>query len=478
MSDQTIKCPKCGTKIPLSEALTNQIENSIRAQYEEESAKKAQDLEKEKQALKRQQKELEKQKESISEQVEEQIKEEKKKIAADKKVIEKQRQEIEDTVSEQVEAERKKIANQKKELDNKRKQIDEEIAEREKELRSTLTKQLRAKITEEQSVQTKALEQELEEKNKQIIESNKKELELRKQHQKLEEEKAAVKLTVQRQLDEERKKIYETASQKAAEEQQLKLRERDDQIEAMKKQLDEMRRKADVGSQERQGEALEGTLQDTLQQAFPYDSFEEIKKGQRGADILQIVRNSTGKECGKILWESKNTKDFSSKWIEKIKTDQQDANADMSVIMSMALPKGIDNFGPFEGIWVTDYKSTIGLCNAFRETLIRVERERVINKHQDSMRDVLYKYVTGQEFAMRIKRMAEAYIGMQRDLEAEKRAMNKIWSKREKQISTVLDNLSGIRGEIEGMVGGQKILHAIETLSLEAITEEEEIEKD
>ncbi|MCX5638692.1 MAG: DUF2130 domain-containing protein [Planctomycetota bacterium] len=178
------------------------------------------------------------------------------------------------------------------------------------------------------------------------------------------------------------------------------------------------------------------------------------------------------------MWESKNTKDFSNKWIEKIKADQQEASADMAVIMSIALPKGIDNFGSYEGIWVTDYKSAIGLCTAFRETLIRVERERIVTQHQDSMKDVLYKYVTGQEFAMRVKRIAETYVIMQRDLETEKRAMNRIWSRREKHIAIVLDNLSGMRGEIEGVVGGQKVLPAIETLSLEGIVEEDESEQD
>jgi hypothetical protein len=449
MPDQTIKCPKCGAKIPLSEALTNQIEDSIRAQYEAEAAKKTQELDKEKQALKKRQKELEKQKDAITEQVEEQVKAEKKKLAVEKKALEAQRQEIEDQVAEKLKAERGK-----------------------------LTEQLRAKLAKEQFEQTKALEQELEEKRKQLTEANKKELELRKQQQKLEEEKAAIELTVQRKLDEERKKISEAASEKAAAEQQLKIREKDDLIKFMQQQIEALKRKAETGSQERQGEALEGTLQDTLQQAFPYDKFEEVKKGQRGADILQTVRNNIGKECGKILWESKNTKDFSDKWIEKIKTDQQEAGADMAVIMSIALPKGIDNFGPYEGIWVTDYKSAIGLCTAFRETLTRVERERIVTQHQDSMKDVLYKYVTGQEFAMRVRRITETYVIMQKDLETEKRAMNRIWSKREKHIAVVLDNLSGMRGEIEGVVGEQKVLPAIETLSLEGIVEADEKEQD
>jgi hypothetical protein len=213
-------------------------------------------------------------------------------------------------------------------------------------------------------------------------------------------------------------------------------------------------------------------LKKNCRRSFPYDKIEEIKKGARGADILQTVRNTSGKECGTILWESKNTKDFQKAWVQKLKKDQQAAKANVSVIMSVALPEGIENFGKFDEVWVTNYRSAVGLCTAFRETLIRVERERMVTQHQDSMKDIVYKYVTGQEFAMRVKRIADAYIAMQRDLESEKRAMNRIWSKREKQITTVLDNLTGMRGEIEGIVGGEKALPTIDSLSLKGVAEE------
>lgn len=411
MPDQTIICPKCGAEIPLNEALTGQIEQVIKAKYEADAAAKEKDLQAKLQQIDKQSKELQAKEQSIAQQVAEQLKTERKTIAEQEKV----------------------------------------------------------KALAEQAEQTKALQEELAEKRNQLSEANKKELELRKQQQKLEEEKAQIELTVQRQIDQERKKIAETATAKAAEEQQLKMREKDDQLEAMKKKIDELKRKAEVGSQERQGEALEGTLQDVLQQAFPYDKFEEIKKGQRGADIMQIVRNNMAKQCGKILWESKNTKDFSNTWIDKIKADQQGSGADMAVIMSIALPKAIDHFGPYEGIWVTDYKSAVGICAAFRDSLIRVERQRLVTEHQDGMKDIVYKYITGQEFAMRVKRIADAYIGMQSDLESEKRSMSKIWSKREKQISLVLDNLTSMSGEIEGVIGGQKLLPSMDTFSLDAI---------
>jgi hypothetical protein len=418
VSDQTIKCPKCGTEIPLTEALTGQIEQSIRAKYEAETAKKDQELDKEKEALKKQQEELEN-----------------------------QRQSVDEKVAEQVKAERKKIAEQEK-----------------------------AKVLAEQSEQTKALEQELEEKRKQVIEANKKELELRKQQQKLEEEKAAMELTVQRQIDTERKKILEEAGEKAAEEQQFKMREKDDLIKSMQVQIENLKRRAESGSQEAQGEAMEGALHDILQQTFPFDRIEEVKKGQRGGDVVQVVRNTAGKECGKILWESKYTKDFQKVWIEKFKKDQQEEGVEIAVIVTMTLPKEIKNFGPLENIWITNFASAMGLSAALRMGLINAAREKALTDNRETLKDIIYKYVTGQEFALQIRALAEAFIRMQVDLNKEKRAMERIWKSREKQIETVLSNVSGIRGSLEGYIG-QKFLPSLETLSLEDIeTDQNEAE--
>jgi hypothetical protein len=436
MSEQTIKCPKCGTKIPLK-ALTEQIEDTIRNQYEANAEKQSQELEREKQALKKQQKELDKQKQSLDEQVDEQVKAERKKIAEEKKILETQRQEVEDQVAEKLKAER-----------------------------GTLTEQLRARLAKEQVEQTKALERELEEKSKQIIESNRKELELRKQQQKLKEEKEAIELTVQQQIDDKTKKIFEEATQKASEEQQFKIREKDNLIKSMQGQIENLKRRAESGSQEAQGEAMEGALKDILQQTFPLDRIEEIKKGQQGADVVQVVRNASVKECGRILWESKYTKDFQKGWIEKLKRDQQDEGAEIAIIVTTSLPKEIKNFGPFENVWITDFSSAMGLSAALRVGLINSAREKVLTDNQETLKDFIYKYITGQEFLLQIRAVAEAFIRMQGDLNKEKRAMERIWKSREKQIETVLSNISGIRGSLEGYIG-QKILLPLETLSLD-----------
>jgi hypothetical protein len=414
MADQTIKCPHCGKDIEVTEVLTHSIRESMRNELESELAKNEQEFAKQQAALKQ----------------------------------------------------------KERELATKQESIDEQVAEKVKAGQKLITETERKKILAEQSEQTKALEQELEEKRKQLTEANKKELELRKQQQKLEEEKAAMELTVQRQLDTERKKISEEAGKKAAEEQQLKMREKDDQLDSMKKQIDDLKRKSEIGSQEAQGEAMEGSLKDKLSQIFPFDVFDDVKKGIRGADIVQRVRNSVGKECGTILWETKNTQAFSKDWIEKLKKDQQEAQAELAVIATITLPKEIKGFGIVDDVWITDYQTAICLATALRYGLISVAREKLVVTNQSTVKDIVYRYVTGQEFTLQVKSIVAAFGRMKDDLESEKRAMQKYWKSREKQIETVLGGVSNIYGAIEGYVG-QKQLPQIDPLLLDAAPEEE-----
>ncbi len=400
MKNQIIKCPNCGIEIELTEVLTDQIEQSIRGKYKAEAAQKEQEITARVEALKQKEKVL----------------------------IEKQ-QAIDEQVAEQVKAERVKIAEAE-----------------------------RKKILSEQAEETKALQVELQEKSQKLSEMQRQEIELRRKQRDIEQKQQELELENQRKLDAERKKIAEEAAQKAADEQLLKMKQKDDQLEAMKKQVNELKRRIEVGSQEAQGEALEGALQDMLMQAFPYDRFEEVKKGQRGADILQVVINPNGKECGKIVWEAKYTKTYSNSWIGKLKGDQQEAGAELAVLAATALPREVKNFGLLDGVWVSDFASVLGLATALRIGLIGAAREKMVSANQDTVKDVIYRYVTGPEFMMQIRAIAEAFEGMKGDLDRERRAMEKIWKSREKQIETVLMNVAGIQGSLQGYLGAKSRL--------------------
>lgn len=395
MTEQTIKCPKCGAEIPLTEALTGQIETVIRAKFEAAAAAREKDYQVRLRAM--------------QEQADETLKAERKKIAA---------------------------------------------AER-------------ATILAEQSDATKAMQEELAAQKKALAAAQQNELALRKERQKLEEDRQAFELSIQRKMDEERKQIEEKARQKALDEQALRAREKDDKIESLTRQINELQRKAEQGSQEAQGEALEGALLDGLRMEFPFDVFEEVKKGQRGADIMQTVRNPQGKECGKIIWESKYTKLFGGGWVEKLKADQQEAGAAVAVLATVTLPKEIKNFGLYEGVWVTDYASAMGLGAALRVGLIGAARERALAVNQGTAKDLIYGYVTGQEFGMQVRAIAEAFGRLKSDLDKERQAMERIWKSREKQLEVVLGNIAGMRGSLEGYAG--KALMGLETTGLEAI---------
>jgi len=411
MSDQNIKCHNCGTEIPLTEALTGQIEHDIKARYQRKVNELNQDFQKQQAQLAKQTEMLEAKKSAVAQDVAQQLRLAKEKIVAEQ----------------------------------------------------------RAKILDEQAEAKKALQQELAEKTNKLSEANKKELEMLKQQRVLQEKSENIELEVQRKMNEQRKKIAEDATEKVLEDNKLKMREKDDLIKGMQEQVENMKRRAALGSQEAQGEALEDELKELLEREFPFDKIEEVKKGARGADIVQIVHNGSGKACGKILWESKNTKEFQKPWVEKLKTDQQQAQADIAVLLSIAKPNNIKHFGLHEGIWITDFNSTIGLATALRHGIIESSRQKAITVGRDTIKDVIYNYITSQEFALHISSVMNSYKQMHEDLEYEKRAMTRIWKKREKQISTVLDNVSGLYGSIEGIVGEQKQLPKIEVISLDEI---------
>ncbi len=355
-----------------------------------------------------------------------------------------------------LEEEKKIVAVQKQE-------IEQEITGRVETQRLQLVKNAENHAKADQEI----IQRQLEDTQRQLELANKNELELRKRHTEVESDKKHIDLTIQRRVDEERNAIQDRASKDAMEQEQLKLREKDDQLTAMKNQIDELKRRAEVGSQQGQGEALELKLEEELRQAFFSDKFSEVKKGQRGADIVQEVYNQNGKLCGTIIIESKNTNLFSSTWIPKLRKDQQAAKANWAVLVTVAMPKDIDNFGLQDGIWISNVTSIIGLIAALRQTLIEVTKQKIVSSGKQSVAGLVYDYVTGPEFVMHLKTISAAFTTMQEELEKEKRALTLIWKKREHQINAVLLNISGMAGSIEGI--SQKALPVSE--SLEEISE-------
>ena len=313
----------------------------------------------------------------------------------------------------------------------------------------------KAKIEAQESLNIKIsdLNEQLEEKTKNLKEAQRQELELRKRQRELVEKEEKLELELSRKIDAERQKIIQKTSKEFEETHRLKDAEKDKQLDDMKKQIDELKRKSEQGSQQMQGEVLELELEESLKEEFPFDVIEPVAKGVKGGDIIQTVKTQSGRICGKILWETKRTKNWSDSWIQKLKDDQRDAKADLAILVSETLPKGFHHFRLISGVWVTDILSAVSLALALRVVLIQVARERETQVGKKEKMELAYNYLTGQEFRNRVEAIVESFTAMKADLEAERRAMLKTWAKREKQIERVISNAAGMHGDLQEIAG-------------------------
>ncbi|MCK5215079.1 MAG: DUF2130 domain-containing protein [Candidatus Omnitrophica bacterium] len=331
--------------------------------------------------------------------------------------------------------------------------------------KADLTAKAQKEALESVNLDLSDLKAQLDEKTKKLQGAEQFELKLRKKTRELEEKEKSLELEIMRKLDEERKSMEESLSKDFQEQHRLKDAEKEKQLSDMRKQIEDLQRKAEQGSQQNQGEVLELELEDVLKTEFPLDEIEPIGKGQRGADVLQIVKTQFGRVCGKILWETKRTKNWSDGWIQKLKDDQREAKADICVIVSEALPSGLSNFNQTNGVWVCSLQAYLSLAIALRVTLIQVASANLSQEGKNEKMEIMYKYLTGSEFRNRVEAIVESFVAMKSELEAEKRAIQKIWSKREKQIENVITHIGGMHGDLQGIVGSS--LPTIKMLELD-----------
>jgi hypothetical protein len=321
------------------------------------------------------------------------------------------------------------------------------------EAREKLEVQARKRATDSVAVELKDLRQQLADREKQVEIAQNQELELRKKQRDLEQREKNQELEMARKLDDERKKIWQEAAAKSDEQNQLKLREKDLLMEQLQKQIEVLNKKVEQGPQQRQGEVQELELEDRLRAQFPLDEIEPVAKGKKGGDVLQRVRDRLGHDAGAILWESKRTRNWSDTWIPKLKDDQRDAKADVAVIVTEVLPKDVAHSGQVDGVWVTDFQFALGLGMALREALVQVAQARNALSGRTEKMQVVYDYLSGQQFKQRVEAIVESFKSMKEDLETEKRSMERQWAKREKQIEGVIKNTAGMYGDLQGIIG-------------------------
>ncbi|HEV8081462.1 MAG TPA: DUF2130 domain-containing protein [Chitinophagaceae bacterium] len=373
-----------------------------------------------------------------------------------------------ENLSRQYSVQQLELEKQQKEFEEKKKKANDLFAERLQverlKLETELQEQLRKSISSDFENKLRLLEQNNKDNEEKLKSARKKELDFLQKEQQLKNKENELDLNMQRQLQQEREKIGEEI--KKSEQQKnlaketeylFKLRELEKQRDDQKKLVEEMKRKAEQGSMQLQGEVQEQALEDMLKNAFPFDLITEVAKGRRGADCIQTVRNNFGQECGHIIYESKRTQNFSGEWIEKLKTDMRTEKADIAVIVTNRMPKDMDCFGLKDGVWICCFDEVKALAGVLRDGVMRVYSSAKSHENKGDKINMLYSYLTSNEFTEKWKAMREGFLSIAQSIQKEKDVMEKLWAARKKQLEKILYNSNDIKGSIDGISGHDTI---------------------
>jgi len=377
-----------------------------------------------------------------------------------KQRYEKQMQEY----ASQISVEKKKLEEEQKAFEEKKKKENElfqqKLQQEKLKLESELQQQLRKSIAADYENKLRLLQQSAEENEEKLKTARQKEFEFLKKEQELKNKEQELEILLQKKLLQERnslvqqiRKEEESRTSLKETEYQLKLKELEKQLEDQRRLAEEMKRKAEQGSMQLQGEVQELLLEEMLRDYFPYDKIGEVGKGVEGADCIQVVRNHIGIDCGKIIFESKRTKTFNAAWIEKLKTDMRNKQADVAILVTQAYPKDMSCFGERDGVWVCSFSEVVALTTALRHTIIRIAETKKAEENKGEKMQMLYSYLTGNEFRQQIETIVEGFLSMKNSISKERIQMEKLWKEREKQLEKVLLSTSGMYGSIKGIAG-------------------------
>jgi hypothetical protein len=402
MTEPTLTCPTCRTEIKLTESLAAPLIADTRIRYETQLAQKEAEIAAREAAIRDQQE----------------------RVAS-------ARQEIDAEVAARLDEERGKIA----------------VAEA-----------LRAKRLVETDLEARAkeiadLNEVLKQRDTKLAEAQQAQADLIRKQRELDDAKRELDLTVENRVQAGLTLVRDKAKQETEAALGLRVREKEEQIASMQRQIEDLKRKAEQGSQQLQGEVQELALEELLRQRFARDLIEPVPKGEFGGDLIQRVVGPAGQVVGSILWEAKRTKNWSDGWLGKLREDQRAAKADVALIVSQALPKDVQTFDYIDGVWVVDPKCAIAVAVALRESLLAVSSARLAGEGQQTKMEMIYRYLTGPRFRHRVEAVVERFTEMQADLDRERKAMTRLWAKREEQIHGVVETMAGLYGDLQGIAG-------------------------
>jgi hypothetical protein len=415
-NEPIITCPHCQSEIKLTESLAAPLIQATQKQYEQAIAQKESEIAKREAAIRTQQNDLVREKASLEEQVAARITTERTKIAA------------------------------------------EEIKK---------AKLLAAVDLDQKAKELADLQEVLKERDAKLAGAQKAQADFVRKQRELDDATREMDLIIEKKVEESLGAIREKAKQEAEESLKLRVLEKEEQIASMQRKIEELKRRAEQGSQQLQGEVQELELEAILRARFPRDIIEPVPKGEFGGDVLHRVIGPLDQQCGTILWESKRTKNWSDGWLSKLRDDQRTAKAEVALLVSNALPKGIVSFDLVDGVWVTEVRCALPVAIALRQSLIELSTVRHAGEGQQTKMELVYQYLTGPRFHHRIEAIVEKFSDMQADLERERKAMTRLWAKREVQIRGVIESTIGMYGDLQGIAGST--LQEIDGLNLQLL---------
>lgn len=421
-----ITCPKCHAEIPLTESLAAPLIAATRKQFEQQLLQKDNEIARREQG----------------------VQEKEKEIAEARRTLENR---VADQVAAQLNAERSRV-----------------IAEESRKAKLANAAELEGKIRE-----LADLREVLKGRDEKLAAAQKTQAELLKKQRELDDARRELELTIEKRVQEGLAEIQARARREAEEGLRLKVMEKDQMIASMQQKIEELMRKAEQGSQQLQGEVQELALENLLRAKFPFDSIEPVPKGEFGGDVLHRVMGGGGQPGGTILWETKRTRNWSDLWLTKLREDQRTAKAEIAVIVSQTLPKGVETFELVEGVWVTHPRAALPMALILRHSLLELALARQSFEGSQTKTEMVYQYLTGPRFRQRVEAIVEAFSTMRDDLEKERKVIMKQWAKREEQIMRVMGATVGMYGDLQGIAG--KSLQEIEGLELKSLGLNEEL---
>ena len=422
MTEPTISCPNCKTEIKLTESLAAPLIASTRLQFEKQLAQKDSDIAQREQAMRDKEKALSEEKRKLDDQVA-------------------------DQVASQLKTERTRVA-----------------AEEGKKAKAAAAAELEGKARE-----LDELHGVLKERDAKLAEAQNAQAELIKKQRELDDARRELDLTIEKRVQDGLTEVRTQAKREAEDGMKLKVAEKDQTIASMQQKIEELKQKAEQGSQQLQGEVQELELEQLLRTKFPFDLIEPVPKGEFGGDAMHRINSPSGMACGSILWESKRTRNWSDGWLSKLREDQRSAKAEVCVLVSQVLPKGVETFDLMDGVWVTSPRAAIPVATMLRQGLLEVTQTRALSVGQQTKAEMVYQYLTGPRFKQRVEAIVEAFSSMQEDLDKERKVIMKQWAKRQEQIERVMGATVGMYGDLQGIAG--KSLHEIEGLEFKSLDE-------